>query len=108
METSKGGKRIIQVPAELDEEGEEDEDAAGGDGKKKGALTPCKRRLSGGSGGSSSSHRSCQVEGCNADMADAKPYHRRHRVCEYHAKAAVVVVAGLSQRFCQQCSRFDS
>ncbi|THU74203.1 hypothetical protein C4D60_Mb04t30890 [Musa balbisiana] len=33
-------------------------------------------------------------------------YHRRHRVCEAHSKAAVVIVAGLRQRFCQQCSRF--
>ncbi|XP_014493466.1 squamosa promoter-binding-like protein 3 [Vigna radiata var. radiata] len=49
---------------------------------------------------------SCQAERCGADLTDAKRYHRRHKVCEFHSKAPVVVVAGLRQRFCQQCSRF--
>ncbi|CAM0905978.1 unnamed protein product [Alopecurus aequalis] len=49
---------------------------------------------------------SCQAERCGADLTEAKRYHRRHKVCEAHAKAAVVLVAGLRQRFCQQCSRF--
>lgn len=48
----------------------------------------------------------CQAEGCNADLSTAKHYHRRHKVCEFHSKAATVVTAGLTQRFCQQCSRF--
>ncbi|XP_072970490.1 uncharacterized protein [Typha angustifolia] len=51
----------------------------------------------------------CQAEGCKADLSGAKHYHRRHKVCEFHSKAAVVFVAaagGLQQRFCQQCSRF--
>ncbi|KAG1364125.1 squamosa promoter-binding-like protein 10 [Cocos nucifera] len=48
----------------------------------------------------------CQAEGCRADLSGAKHYHRRHKVCEYHAKAAVVIAGGLQQRFCQQCSRF--
>lgn len=48
---------------------------------------------------------SCQAERCGADLSEAKRYHRRHKVCEAHSKAAVVVVAGLRQRFCQQCSR---
>ncbi|XP_027336126.1 squamosa promoter-binding-like protein 8 isoform X2 [Abrus precatorius] len=48
----------------------------------------------------------CQAQGCNADLSDAKHYHRRHKVCEFHSKAATVVAAGLTQRFCQQCSRF--
>ncbi|PKA52578.1 Squamosa promoter-binding-like protein 4 [Apostasia shenzhenica] len=48
----------------------------------------------------------CQAEKCTADLTEAKRYHRRHKVCEAHAKAAVVIVAGLRQRFCQQCSRF--
>nr|QGV85754.1 transcription factor [Lavandula angustifolia] len=48
----------------------------------------------------------CQVEGCNADFAHAKHYHRRHKVCEFHSKASTVIAAGLIQRFCQQCSRF--
>ncbi|CAH8336903.1 unnamed protein product [Eruca vesicaria subsp. sativa] len=48
----------------------------------------------------------CQAERCNADLTHAKHYHRRHKVCEFHSKASTVVAAGLSQRFCQQCSRF--
>ncbi|CAL5049073.1 unnamed protein product [Urochloa decumbens] len=48
----------------------------------------------------------CQAEGCKADLSGAKHYHRRHKVCEYHAKASVVAAAGKQQRFCQQCSRF--
>ncbi|KAF7098360.1 hypothetical protein CFC21_100108 [Triticum aestivum] len=48
----------------------------------------------------------CQVEDCKADLSGAKHYHRRHKVCEYHAKASLVAAAGKQQRFCQQCSRF--
>ncbi|KAE9611236.1 hypothetical protein Lal_00038273 [Lupinus albus] len=48
----------------------------------------------------------CQAEGCNADLSQAKHYHRRHKVCEFHSKASTVITAGLTQRFCQQCSRF--
>ncbi|XP_073002205.1 uncharacterized protein [Typha latifolia] len=48
----------------------------------------------------------CQAEGCGAELTHAKNYHRRHKVCEFHSKASIVLVAGLSQRFCQQCSRF--
>ncbi|CAA6656152.1 unnamed protein product [Spirodela intermedia] len=48
----------------------------------------------------------CQVEGCNVALVDAKDYHRRHKVCEIHSKAPKVVVLGIEQRFCQQCSRF--
>ncbi|XP_057508609.1 squamosa promoter-binding protein 1-like [Actinidia eriantha] len=66
----------------------------GGGGGKKGSN-------SGGGGG-----RSCQAEKCTADLREAKQYHRRHKVCEHHAKAQVVMVAGIRQRFCQQCSKF--
>ncbi|KAL9429948.1 hypothetical protein AB3S75_025352 [Citrus x aurantiifolia] len=48
----------------------------------------------------------CQAEGCSADLTHAKHYHRRHKVCEFHSKASTVIAAGLTQRFCQQCSRF--
>lgn len=48
----------------------------------------------------------CQAEGCGSDLTHAKHYHRRHKVCEFHSKASIVMTAGLSQRFCQQCSRF--
>ncbi|PRQ57460.1 putative transcription factor SBP family [Rosa chinensis] len=48
----------------------------------------------------------CQAEGCHADLSQAKHYHRRHKVCEFHSKASTVIANGLTQRFCQQCSRF--
>ncbi|KAG5068475.1 hypothetical protein AAZX31_01G069300 [Glycine max] len=48
----------------------------------------------------------CQVEGCHLALLNAKDYHRRHKVCEMHSKAPKVVVLGMEQRFCQQCSRF--
>ena len=103
MATSKAdGKRS---PKEMeDEEEEEDEESTGAigfidDEKKKG------KRGSSAAGGSTLP--ACQVENCNADMTYAKRYHRRHKVCESHAKASSVQVAGLHQRFCQQCSRFE-
>ncbi|XP_060187385.1 squamosa promoter-binding protein 1-like [Lycium barbarum] len=49
---------------------------------------------------------SCQVEKCGVDLSGAKKYYKRHKVCQVHAKAPIVLVAGLRQRFCQQCSRF--
>ncbi|XP_039130354.1 squamosa promoter-binding-like protein 17 [Dioscorea cayenensis subsp. rotundata] len=48
----------------------------------------------------------CQVEGCKLDLSDAKAYYSRHKVCGMHSKSPMVIVAGLEQRFCQQCSRF--
>ncbi|XP_031498780.1 squamosa promoter-binding-like protein 1 [Nymphaea colorata] len=69
----------------------------------------CKRSKvqGGGTGTSSSAGRpACQVEGCRVDLSSAKDYHRRHKVCEVHAKASMVRVGGIVQRFCQQCSRF--
>ncbi|KAK7339288.1 hypothetical protein VNO77_19945 [Canavalia gladiata] len=50
----------------------------------------------------------CQVEGCHVTLLNAKDYHRRHKVCEMHSKAPKVVVLGMEQRFCQQCSRFHA
>lgn len=46
------------------------------------------------------------VQMCSIDLNAAKPYHRRHKVCEQHAKASVVLVVRIQQRFCQQSSRF--
>ncbi|KAJ8574351.1 hypothetical protein K7X08_026156 [Anisodus acutangulus] len=48
----------------------------------------------------------CQVYGCNKDLSSSKGYHKRHRVCDEHSKTAKVIVNGVEQRFCQQCSRF--
>lgn len=64
-----------------------------------------KNESGGGGGGGGVSPPRCQAEKCAADLMAAKRYHRRHKVCESHAKASAVVVAGVRQRFCQQCSR---
>ncbi|KAJ4845582.1 hypothetical protein Tsubulata_049783 [Turnera subulata] len=48
----------------------------------------------------------CQVYGCNKDLSSSKEYHKRHKVCDVHSKTAKVIVKGIEQRFCQQCSRF--
>ncbi|KAF5730209.1 squamosa promoter-binding-like protein 6 isoform X2 [Tripterygium wilfordii] len=48
----------------------------------------------------------CQVYGCGRDLSSSKDYHKRHKVCEVHSKTAKVIVKGIEQRFCQQCSRF--
>ncbi|KAE8677061.1 Squamosa promoter-binding protein 1 [Hibiscus syriacus] len=95
------------------EEGEEREEEEGTvgypeDEKKKKASG---RRGSGGGGGGGGSGGgvslpSCQVENCGVELLASKRYHRRHKVCEIHAKWPVVVVSGIRQRFCQQCSRF--
>ncbi|KAE8661213.1 hypothetical protein F3Y22_tig00116937pilonHSYRG00153 [Hibiscus syriacus] len=50
--------------------------------------------------------RRCHVEGCIVDLSDAKAYYSRHKVCCMHSKSSKVLVSGLEQRFCQQCSRF--
>lgn len=50
----------------------------------------------------------CQVQGCRADLSNAKDYHRRHKVCEVHSKAGEALVGNFMQRFCQQCSRFHA
>ncbi|KAK6134630.1 hypothetical protein DH2020_031640 [Rehmannia glutinosa] len=60
----------------------------------------------GGGGGAVTAPPCCLAENCGADLTGCKKYHQRHRVCEVHAKAPVVLVDGLRQRFCQQCSRF--
>lgn len=55
--------------------------------------------------GVSSNRAVCQVQDCRADLSSAKDYHRRHKVCEVHSKAAKALVGNVMQRFCQQCSR---
>lgn len=49
---------------------------------------------------------SCLVDGCESDLSNCREYHRRHKVCEAHSKTPIVLVGGMEQRFCQQCSRF--
>ncbi|XP_030521351.1 teosinte glume architecture 1-like [Rhodamnia argentea] len=67
------------------------------------SSTPPKRARS---GGANCHIAYCQVYGCNKDLSSSKDYHKRHKVCEVHSKTAQVVVNGIEQRFCQQCSRF--
>ncbi|XP_023531078.1 squamosa promoter-binding protein 1-like [Cucurbita pepo subsp. pepo] len=94
--------RVKEAMVVVDEDGEYDEDK-----KRKGVIVSVG---SGGSGkkaaGGGGGMRCCQAEKCTADLSEAKPYHRRHKVCEVHAKSQVVLVGGFRQRFCQQCSRF--
>ncbi|GMY14131.1 SPL9 [Fagus crenata] len=76
-----------------------------GDGP--GSTPPKKVRGSSGGGGVVGGQPPrCQVEGCKVDLSDAKAYYSRHKVCGMHSKSPKVIVAGLEQRFCQQCSRF--
>ncbi|XP_052179817.1 squamosa promoter-binding-like protein 6 isoform X1 [Diospyros lotus] len=56
--------------------------------------------------GLSSQSPFCQVHGCRKDLSSSKDYHKRHKVCEVHSKTPKVIVNGIEQRFCQQCSRF--
>ncbi|KAI7986426.1 Squamosa promoter-binding-like protein 6 [Camellia lanceoleosa] len=66
------------------------------------SSTPAKRVRAG-----TSTHTPfCQVYGCKKDLSSSKDYHKRHKVCEVHSKTAKVIVNGIEQRFCQQCSRF--
>uniref|UniRef100_A0A2N9F5Q9 SBP-type domain-containing protein n=1 Tax=Fagus sylvatica TaxID=28930 RepID=A0A2N9F5Q9_FAGSY len=100
------------VEEDLDDDLDEEEGGGeimsfnNGDHERKKAVSGFsgKKGSSGGAGGVSPP--CCQAEKCGADLSDAKRYHRRHKVCEYHSKALVVIVAGQRQRFCQQCSRF--
>ncbi|XP_058095779.1 squamosa promoter-binding-like protein 3 [Magnolia sinica] len=105
----KAKKELMTIEADNDdiEEREDDSDSK----KKKLASSAASATAAAtssvakkGSGGLSPP--SCQAEKCTADLTDAKRYHRRHKVCEQHAKAPFVIVGGLRQRFCQQCSRF--
>ncbi|XP_021756978.1 squamosa promoter-binding-like protein 1 [Chenopodium quinoa] len=60
------------------------------------------------SAGTGTSQPACQVEGCMANLSNAKDYHRRHKVCEVHSKVSEAFVRNVMQRFCQQCSRFHA
>jgi len=56
----------------------------------------------------SSSSSFCQADECGVKLNMAKRYNRRHKVCERHSKAPVVLVSSIRQRFCQQCSKYVS
>lgn len=79
----------------------------GGSGSSSSVSTPPKKTRGGGVVQGGQPPR-CQVEGCKLDLSDAKAYYSRHKVCGMHSKSPKVIVAGLEQRFCQQCSRSAS
>ncbi|XP_040988119.1 squamosa promoter-binding-like protein 6 isoform X2 [Juglans microcarpa x Juglans regia] len=68
------------------------------------SVPPAKRTRT--SSGLHSQTAFCQVYGCNKDLSSFKDYNRKHKVCEVHSKTSKVIVNGMEQRFCQQCSRF--
>jgi hypothetical protein len=80
--------------------------AAGGGGRKgKGAAAGSNDGPGAAASSATTTPPRCQVEGCGVDLTSAKPYYCRHKVCSMHSKTPLVVVAGIEQRFCQQCSR---
>ncbi|CAM0952007.1 unnamed protein product [Alopecurus aequalis] len=93
-----------------------EQDVAGGSGASRGGGRRSPAASGGqaagegaaGAGGNASQQQQprCQVEGCGVDLSGAKTYYCRHKVCSMHSKAPLVVVGGIEQRFCQQCSRF--
>ncbi|KAK4589884.1 hypothetical protein RGQ29_020459 [Quercus rubra] len=114
METSKAEeeKRSFKYKMEDEDEDEDDDEytnnelGSGEEERRKRMMTPSPSTKKGSGSGGGSTPPTCQAEDCNVDLTDAKHYHRRHKVCDFHAKAPVVSVAGIQQRFCQQCSRF--
>ncbi len=111
MDTSRSeGKRTLSYKEVEDEEEAEEEEVSEfgyGDheyGRRKRVMTDLYNKR--GSKAGSSMPPYCQVDSCDSDLSDAKPYYRRHKVCEYHSKAPAVLNGGQHQRFCQQCSRF--
>ncbi|CAL5213315.1 unnamed protein product [Lathyrus oleraceus] len=114
METRSEGKRtwrhkeVVNNHEELEHEDEDEmdfEEEEEGRKKRVVTVTDLYSRPRSKAGGSNTTP-CCQVENCDADLSEAKQYHRRHKVCEYHAKAPAVHIAEMQQRFCQQCSRF--
>ncbi|CAN1807206.1 Squamosa promoter-binding protein 1 [Linum perenne] len=111
MARVEGGKRTLK---EIEEDDDDDQDELlnevlgfGGvdDKKTKKGKKSSSSAVGGSSGGGAVAAVSCQAENCSSDMGGARRYYRRHKVCEVHARAPVVLVAGVHQRFCQQCSR---
>jgi hypothetical protein len=95
-------KTLVEEKENEDKEDEDENYGVEEDEKKKGV---CVSGRKGPSRGGRFSKPFCQAENCEADLTFMKRYHRRHKVCEFHSKVPYVMVAGLSQRFCQQCSR---
>ena len=95
-----GGGDGVEEEEEEEEQEEREEEV---EDRRKRALI---RIVSGQRRGVPSNTLCCQADDCGVDLRAAKRYHRRHKVCERHAKAAFVFLGGIEQRFCQQCSRY--
>ncbi|XP_019075138.1 squamosa promoter-binding protein 2 isoform X2 [Vitis vinifera] len=93
-----GGGDGVEEEEEEEEQEEREEEV---EDRRKRALI---RIVSGQRRGVPSNTLCCQADDCGVDLRAAKRYHRRHKVCERHAKAAFVFLGGIEQRFCQQCS----
>ncbi|CAK9172106.1 unnamed protein product, partial [Ilex paraguariensis] len=90
----KGVKDKVKKEAATEVEDMEDDEFLGtseDDRKKRSGGSGGGKKGSG--GGGASSMRCCQAEKCTADLSDAKQYHRRHKVCEHHAKLKLWCVA---------------
>ncbi|KAE8703269.1 Squamosa promoter-binding protein 1 [Hibiscus syriacus] len=79
------------------EEGVEEEGDVGYHGFPEDEKKKKSSGRTGSGGGGWVSSPSCQVENCGVELSAAKRYHRRHKVCEVHAKVPVVVVSGIRQ-----------
>ncbi|XP_010256977.1 PREDICTED: squamosa promoter-binding-like protein 14 [Nelumbo nucifera] len=99
-------KNLVVKKGSVDEDGEKLTLKLGGGlySVDESAARPNKRVRSGSPG--SGNYPMCQVDDCKGDLSNAKDYHRRHKVCEFHSKTTKALVGGQMQRFCQQCSRF--
>ncbi|CAI9787730.1 unnamed protein product [Fraxinus pennsylvanica] len=102
---------------EDEENGFEEEEEKGEEGEmedfKESNLKKKRVNLGGGGsgmrarvGGGGVAQPCCVVDKCEVDLRGCKKYYQRHKVCEVHSKASEVIVSGVRQRFCQQCSRF--
>uniref|UniRef100_A0A1J3CGJ9 Squamosa promoter-binding-like protein n=1 Tax=Noccaea caerulescens TaxID=107243 RepID=A0A1J3CGJ9_NOCCA len=98
------GKRSLREMSEEEEEEEEEEEQEDDSFEEEETLE--KKQKGKSTSNNTSSSGVCQIESCTVDMSRAKHYHKRHKVCEFHAKAPLVRISGRHQRFCQQCSRF--
>lgn len=105
---------MAKTPSEEEREMDNGNDEEGGEGEVGAKMVQnIKIKLvcgkdSGSRTASSSSHSFCQADECGVNLSMAKSYNRRHKVCERHAKAPVVLVSSIRQRFCQQCSKYLS
>ncbi|CAA2981634.1 squamosa promoter-binding 20 [Olea europaea subsp. europaea] len=105
-------KKMLENGFEEEEKGEEGEM----EDFKESNLTKERFNLGGGGGitgmsaqvgaGGGVAQPWCVVDKCEVDLRGCKKYYQRHKVCEIHSKAPEVIVSGVRQRFCQQCSRF--